>query len=360
MKVERIALDNFMIFNELNLNFSPNINVISGENSTGKTALIKILYTCLKAQVDAHTAKSGFTKERLEEILVRKMQGVFRPDQDVIGRLVNRRRGSNRTDIDVIFDKDNRLAFGFGNRQGKHIDIQEHVSAHSDQPVGVKVTSPIYIPPKEIISSTENFVSLYDDYHIAFEETYYDLARLLERPLKKGKNTNEPSKVLQSFEEIVNGSIVQKDKKFYLNVKGSGEFEMGLVSEGYRKLSTVIYLIASGSLTKHAVLFWDEPETNMNPKMIKPMADAIICLAQMGVQIFITTHDYFVQQSFNLAAEYQDKSKSPLVYQFMSLYPENGGVACETAAGLSDLSHNAIMEEFDQVYDREQEMIYGH
>lgn len=36
-------------------------------------------------------------------------------------------------------------------------------------------TSPVYIPPKEIISATENFGSLYSDYHIAFEETYYDL-----------------------------------------------------------------------------------------------------------------------------------------------------------------------------------------
>ena len=48
-----------------------------------------------------------------------------------------------------------------------------------------------YIPPKEIISSTENFVSLYADYRIAFEETYYDLARLLECPLKRGANTAE-------------------------------------------------------------------------------------------------------------------------------------------------------------------------
>lgn len=49
---------------------------------------------------------------------------------------------------------------------------------------------------------------------------------------------------MKSFEKIVQGSITQKDKNFYLKVPGAGEFEMGLVSEGYRKLSTIMYLIA--------------------------------------------------------------------------------------------------------------------
>ena len=74
---------------------------------------------------------------------------------------------------------------GFGNRQEKHIDIL------NNDVLDMKKINLGYIPPKEIISSTENFVSLYADYRIAFEETYYDLARLLECPLKRGVNTAE-------------------------------------------------------------------------------------------------------------------------------------------------------------------------
>lgn len=91
-------------------------------------------------------------------------------------------------------------------------------------------------------------------------------------------------------------------------MKGKGEFEMGLVSEGYRKLATIIYLISSGSLNENSILFWDEPETNMNPMMIKPIAEAVAKLAEMGVQVFITTHDYFVQQSFNLLSAYRRRA----------------------------------------------------
>ena len=43
MKIKNVALNNFMIFNNLNIDFSPNLNIICGENSTGKTAVIKLL-----------------------------------------------------------------------------------------------------------------------------------------------------------------------------------------------------------------------------------------------------------------------------------------------------------------------------
>lgn len=132
----------------------------------------------------------------------------------------------------------------------------------------------------------------------------------MDRPLRKGANTAEQNQVLKKFESIMSGKVTQKERKFFLNVQDSGEFEMGLVSEGYRKLSTILYLISSGSLNKDAVLFWDEPETNMNPKMIRPIAGAVMELAKMGVQVFVTTHDYFVQQEFNLVASYPSVNPS--------------------------------------------------
>ena len=220
----------------------------------------------------------------------------------------------------------------------------------------------IYIPPKEIISATENFRYLYEEMHIAFEETYYDLAKLLDRPLKKGPNSSEQKQVLDKLGKIMQGNIVQRENKFYLHVSGKGEFEMGLVSEGYRKLATIVYLILNGSLNANSVLFWDEPETNMNPKMIRPLVETIMQLAKLGVQVFITTHDYFLQQYFNLAAAYPEANPDNLNIKFVSLYRSedtSAAVQYEDALQASDLQHNTIMEEFDAIYDREQGIIYG-
>lgn len=353
MKVKKLTLNNFMLFERAEIDWGKNINVICGENSTGKTTLLKVMYSVLKPLSKGN--KEAINREMEEQLFVNKLQGVFRPDGMKIGRLVSRKQGSNRTDFEVLLDKNQKIAIGFGNRQENHADIKIDASKFSG------TYDVIYIPTKEMISTTEHFASLYEEYHIDFEEMYYDLAKLLDRPLSKGPNTNEQNEVLKSFEEIMKGQIVQRDKKFYLKVRGEGEFEMGLLSDGYRKLAMIVYLILSGSMNKNTILFWDEPETNMNPKTIRPIVQALVALAKMGVQIFVTTHDYFVQQEFNMLTVYPELNPEGLDIRFMSLYRdgEMNDVKYELEKTASDLKHNAIMQEFDAMYDREQEFIYG-
>ena len=342
-----------MAFENAEINWSDNINIICGENSTGKTTLLKAMYSLIKPF--SNGGKDTLTKEMEEQLIVKKIQGVFRPDEMKIGRLVSRKQGSNRTDFSIELEKKQKIAVGFGNRQENHADVS------IEQGEKAKKYDVIYIPTKEMISTAEHFVSLYDEYHIDFEEMYYDLARLLDRPLSKGPNTTEQNQVLSNLEDIMKGQIVQKNKKFYFKIKGEGEFEMGLLSDGYRKLSMIIYMILSGSLNKNTILFWDEPETNMNPKMIRPIVQAMVALAQMGVQIFVSTHDYFIQQEFNMIAAYPELNPKKMDIRFISLFRDERShdVQYEMKSSASDLEHNAIMQEFDAMYDREQRIIYG-
>ena len=66
MKIRRLDLQNFMLFHKINTNFSPNLNIICGENSTGKTALIKLLYSCVKSCETLKNTKCDITKEKME------------------------------------------------------------------------------------------------------------------------------------------------------------------------------------------------------------------------------------------------------------------------------------------------------
>ena len=346
MKIKKLTLNNFMAFENAEMNWSDNINVISGENSTGKTTILKVMYSLIKPLSNGN--RDNLTKEMEEQIFVKKIQGVFRPDEMKIGRLVSRKQGSNRTEFSLDLDKNQKIAVGFGNRQENHADVSIVQSKKTEK------YDVIYIPTKEMISTVEHFVSLYDEYHIDFEEMYYDLAKLLDRPISKGPNTTEQNQVLNNLEDIMKGQIVQKNKKFYFKIKGEGEFEMGLLSDGYRKLSMIVYMILSGSLNKNTILFWDEPETNMNPKMIHPIVQAMVALAQMGVQIFVSTHDYFIEA-------YPELNPQKLDIRFISLFRDEKtrNISYEIKNSASDLEHNAIMEEFDAMYDREQRIIYG-
>lgn len=204
MKIKKLALSNFMAFENAEMNWSDNINIICGENSTGKTTLLKVMYSLIKPFSNSN--KENLTKEMEEQLFVKKIQGVFRPDDMKIGRLVSRKQGSNRTEFSVELEKKQKIAVGFGNRQ-KSCGCFNCTGGETQK------YDVIYIPTKEMISTVEHFVSLYDEYHIEFEEMYYDLAKLLDRPLSKGPNTIEQNQVLSNLEDIhEKGKLFRKIK----------------------------------------------------------------------------------------------------------------------------------------------------
>ena len=49
----------------------------------------------------------------------------------------------------------------------------------------------------------------------------------------------------------------------------------------------------NGSLTEGTILLWDEPEANINPKLIPVLTEIILELGRNGAQIFLATHDNF-------------------------------------------------------------------
>ena len=59
-------------------------------------------------------------------------------------------------------------------------------------------------------------------------------------------------------------------------------------------------LIATGSLLDKGYLFWDEPESNLNPKIIKRVAKTILQVAQSGIQVFIATHSLFLMRELHI------------------------------------------------------------
>jgi len=352
MKIKRLELKDFMLFQNIDIHWSKNINVICGTNSVGKTVLLKAIYSFVEAYRATDTSEN---KDKIQARFVDKLVNVFRTDDMLVGRLARRKQGMSRAEYHLHFDDGTQISASFSSKAENHIDLK---LPETEKKINLQDTA-VYFPPKEIISSTENFRFLYEDMHIAFEETYNDLAKLLARPLKKGPNTDEQNHVLEALGDIIEGNIIQRNNKFYLNIAGKGEFEMGLVSEGYRKLATIVYLILNGALNSNSILFWDEPETNMNPKMIRCLAETIIELAKLGVQVFITTHDYFLMQYLNMYMAYPETNPDKIDVRFISLYADaENTIVYETASEIADLKNNAIMEEFDAIYDREQGIIY--
>ena len=57
---------------------------------------------------------------------------------------------------------------------------------------------------------------------------------------------------------------------------------MSLVAEGFKRLGTLSYLIRNGSVKKGSVLFWDEPEMNLNASHLPVLVKTLTGLAKTG------------------------------------------------------------------------------
>ncbi len=78
------------------------------------------------------------------------------------------------------------------------------------------------------------------------------------------------------------------------------------------------YSGCNGSLTPQATLFWDEPEANLNPALIKKLAAILADLARAGFQIILATHSLFLLKEFHILSQQQ---ATPIRYFGLSAQP---------------------------------------
>ncbi|ERO60588.1 AAA family ATPase, partial [Pseudomonas piscis] len=120
-----------------------------------------------------------------------------------------------------------------------------------------------------------------------------------------------------------------------------------LVAEGLRKLGMLARLISTGALLHQGYLFWDEPEANLNPRLIKQVAKTIVDLSASGIQIFIATHSLFLLRELEILL-----SEKPQEAAFFGLHSSDGGITVQQGGSLEDIGDITALEESLQQSDR--------
>jgi hypothetical protein len=268
-KLERLELRDFTAFESLDLDFSPGVNVFIGENATGKTHILKVLYACLAGP---------YEQKRWSD----KLTGVFMPLEGRVGRLVHRRRGRSGASARVVRGGESlRLAFSCRATTTVKLNGRTRWSAGLHEAV--------FVPVKELLANAPGFASLYRGRLIEFDETHVDLIDRAYRPPLRGRPEGQRAEVLRELQDHLEGRIVIENERFFVRGK-RGTIEFSLVSEGQRKLALIWLLVQSGVLAAGSTLFWDEPEANLNPTAVIPVAGVLLRLQRAGVQVFVATH----------------------------------------------------------------------
>ncbi|WP_419149210.1 AAA family ATPase [Pseudoalteromonas 'SMAR'] len=318
---DELYLENFGAFKEAKLSFSQGINVFIGENGTGKTHLMKLVY-CMQQQ----SSSSG---------LQQKLINVFRPSLGQVSRLVRRKKGSTHAKIILRDTSGNSKRLEFNNTRHKSFELTGSLDASSD---------PVFIPVKEVLSFAPGFISLYDKYELSFEEIYYDIIKQAYLPARKGMPLKDEAPILELIRKTVGGKVSISGDEFQLK-SGNSKLEMSLVAEGHRKLALIWQLIHNGSMFSNNTLFWDEPEANLNPSLMQYVAKILVMLAERGVQIFLATHNYAFLKELDFA---QANNIS-----YFALEKTSDGVEPHAFSKYDSVTPNKIADEYLRLYDLE-------
>ena len=332
--LEHITLKNYGPLSDIDWSNLGSINLVIGDNGSGKTFLLKALYTAIKT-VEGY--KRGDDQRSLAEILSDKLYWTFQTGK--LGDIV--KKGADSTlSFDVRIDKQH-----FKYECGK--DVTKQIISPKNN-VAPRQDNSIFLPAKEVLS-LQNIIlkSRERDQEFGFDDTYLDLARAL-RPSTKGKNYTAFSSARKLLKKILGGQVGYDESsgKWFFKEKSNMKFSIGSTAEGVKKIGILDALLGNRYLTPNSIVFIDEPEAALHPSAVSKLLDIIAILAKDGIQFFLASHSYFVVKKLFLIAQ-QEGMSIPV----LSLNAGNW----EQADLKDGMFPNPIIDESIRLYEKEVE-----
>lgn len=366
--ITHLQLKSFAAFTDLAIDFSPGINIIIGENSTGKTQLLKAILA-----LSGSWAHSGQTGKQLAHKLCR----LYFPLNQKVGGL---RRSGSRREAMLIGDFNSGLKIAAAFRGS---DTEATITSSG----GEAPAEAVFIPTKEVLSLARGLNSGHadeDSIRLIFDDGYIDLAKLLFKKIdrdisKKIQEDPRLSSIVPRITNLIGGRYTLKkgnicfqaglykedSAKSVEDEETAGQvfktstiqfvradsslISSAMTAEGFRKIGMLQRLLCNGSLNPgtSGPLLWDEPESNLNPKLMKDMVLALLELARNGQQIILATHDYVLLKWFDLL---MDKGKGDQVrFHVLSRDSLTGQIRRDSMDDYRAIEPNAIADTFNEL-----------
>ena len=336
--IKTMKISNFTVFKDVELKFGKGLNVVVGENGTGKSHVLKLGYSILRILSEFGDKEPA--KEVLERKIAEHLIDIFRPNS--LGRLASRTQGTSTCTVEMSWGEKGILKFTFTTRNTEKVSIINffHEKLKS---------SSLFIPTKEIISVFPGFQGALENRELTFDGTYLDLSKALQIAPLKGPKFQDVKNLISPIENILNATVEREHDGFYFKSqkRSGGKLESQLIAEGHRKIGMLAYLICNGSVRQSSSLFWDEPEANINPKILAILANVIVDISNI-MQVTIATHSLFLLREFEIL---QQKRKLNTT-KYFGLYFNDSDVIIEQGNDASSIGDIAALDVSIEQADR--------
>lgn len=338
MSIKSAKIENFTVFENLSIEFASGVNVIIGENGTGKTHLMKLICADKgkgNKLSDYFKGETFSLKSKVDEFL--KELGLPKDDETL--KLIL------KTINDIKDTKDTKEDLKSFNET---ITFKESFEVMKFAIDG-ELDNYVFIPAKEMLTHSKGLPEMVDKYgnEMPFDKSLIDIIEVSRR-WKLSEIPEIGKNIIPTIEKIIGGKVVLEDDVFYIEKDNGNLINFSMEAEGIKKIALIWQLIMNESITKGSVLFWDEADSNVNPKLLSRIAELVLELSRQGVQIFVTSHSYVLAKYIEVLMQDSDD------VLFHSLYRnENNVVECESDKKLSDLFNNPITKENIELYKAE-------
>ncbi|WP_157150907.1 ATP/GTP-binding protein [Brachyspira sp. SAP_772] len=274
--IKNFEIRNYRQFKNSKFDNFANVNLFAGDNDTGKTTILKFLYSI------THQLKN------IKNNNIRDCN---------IFQYINNLYDFNNFQFDTSnkpTDKLKNLYLYDGNTVHFNVSIsnsKNETITSNDKINGYNYDyKPLFIPAKEILSIMNAVIYLKNqNIGSGFDDSYTDI--IYEIFARKNIDERELLSVFNNRYDFYNGNI-QIDKNTVNYYKNDGNiYNINIMSEGIKRLGIFEVLYSTGNLTKKSILFIDEPENSLDPKMLRELMRFLVDISKEGVQIFMASDD---------------------------------------------------------------------
>lgn len=286
--IKNFEIHDYRQFKNAKFDNFANVNLFVGDNDTGKTTILKFLY-CI-----SHELKNIINTNIRNCSVYQYINNLYTFNNFQFD-------SSNKLKKLYLYDE-NSIHFNasISNSNNEIITSNDNINNYNYD------YKPLFIPAKEILSIMNAVIYLKNqNIESGFDDSYTDI--IYEILAIKNIDEKELLNVFKNKYDFYNGNIqIDQNTNSVNYYKNDGNiYNINITSEGIKKLGIFEVLHNTGNLTKKSILFIDEPENSLDPKMLRELMKFLVDISKEGVQIFMAScNSSVLNQLTHIAIKY--------------------------------------------------------